>query len=117
MFALSPTLSVYLHRDPIDFRAGVNGLCAIVAQALTLDPFAPACFVFGNKRRDRVKLLFWHRNGFWLCMKRLQQERFIWPKGSDAVITLSVAQLHWLLDGVDLNALQGHRPLQYRHAS
>lgn len=117
MFTLNAALCVYLHRDPIDFRRGVNGLCAIVEHALKLDPFAPACFAFSNKRRDRIKLLFWHRNGFWLCMKRLQQERFIWPKADDAVVTLSVEQLHWLLDGVDLAAMRGHQPLHYRQAS
>lgn len=57
MFTLTPTLCAYLH-DPIDFRAGVNGLCGIVEHALNFDPFAPACFVFSNKRLDRIKLLF-----------------------------------------------------------
>ena len=117
MFTLNPAMAVHLHRDPIDFRCGVNGLSAIVEHSLKLDPFACACFAFTNKRRDRIKLLFWHKNGFWLCIKRLQAERFAWPSGKQAGLAISAEQLQWLLDGVDLAALQGHRPLPYCHAS
>jgi len=117
MFELNATLTVYLHRDPVDFRKSVNGLVAIVEQALGLDPFAQACFVFGNQRRDKVKLLAWQKNGFWLCYKRLEADRFVWPRGDDAVVTLSVEQLHWLLDGIDLAALRGHHSRVFRRAS
>jgi len=117
MFSLSADMAVYLHRDAIDFRLGVNGLCAIVEHAMKRDPFVRACFAFTNKRRDRIRLLFWHKNGFWLCAKRLEAERFVWPKGIETVVTLSSEQLHWLLEGVDVAALRGHRPLSYAHAS
>jgi transposase len=73
--------------------------------------------VFSNKQRNRVKLLYWHKNGFWLCQKRLEAERFIWPVAQAPVLELSLTQLHWLLDGVDLRALQGHRPLHFERAS
>jgi transposase len=117
MFRLDPTLSIYVHRDPVDFRKNVNGLVAIVEQSLRLDVFAPACFVFGNKRRDKIKLLGWQKNGFWLCYKRLEADRFIWPRAEAAVVTLSVEQLHWLLDGIDLAALRGHHTRTFRRAS
>ena len=117
MFRLEPALAVYVHRDPVDFRLGVNGLVAIIEHALRLDVFAPACFVFSNRRRDRVKLVGWQKNGFWLCCKRLEAERFIWPSTDDPVLTLSVEHLHWLLDGVDLTALRGHHTLHFRRAS
>lgn len=117
MFQLNSALAVYLHRDPIDFRKSVNGLAAIVEQALGLDPFAPACFVFGNRRRDKVKLLFWEHNGFWLCYKRLEEDRFIWPRADETVMSLSVEQLHWLLSGIDLAALHPHHTRVYRCAS
>ncbi len=116
MFTLNASLAVYLHRDPIDFRQGINGLSALVEHALKLDPFGCACFAFSNKRRDRIKLLLWDRNGFWLCTKRLEAERFAWPDHGDSVISLTVQQLHWLLEGFDLAAMRGHRPVQYRHA-
>jgi len=117
MFQLNPGLTVYLHRDPVDFRKSVNGLAAVVEQGLGLDAFAPACFVFGNRRHDKVKLLIWQKNGFWLLYKRLEQDRFIWPRLDETVLTLTVEQLHWLLDGIDLAALRPHHTRPYRRAS
>ena len=117
MFRLNAALAVYVHRDAVDFRKSINGLAALVEQALRLDPFACALYVFGNRRRDRVKILGWERNGFWLLLKRLERDRFVWPHTECAVIELSVEQLHWLLDGIDLAALGGHRALAYRRAS
>lgn len=107
MFRLDDELKVYLHREAIDFRAGLNGLAIMVEQALGLDPFAKAVYVFRNRRRDRVKILGWDRNGFWLLIKRLEQDRFIWP--SEATVpSLTVEQLHWLLDGIDLAVVHKH---------
>jgi transposase len=117
MFQLNPGLGVYLHREPVDFRQSINGLAALIEQSLGLDPFAPACFVFGNRRRDKVKLLLWQNNGFWLLYKRLEAERFIWPREGEAVLNLTVEQLHWLLDGIDLAALRPHAVRAYRRAS
>ena len=82
-----------------------------------LNPVAPACFVFRNKRADKVKLIWWERNGFWLAYKRLEQDRFVWPRGEAAVITLSLQQLQWLLAGFDLGAMRGHAPRHYQRAS
>ena len=107
MFRFDEGLKVYLHREAIDFRVGLNGLAILVEQALGLDPFAEAVYVFRNRRRDRVKILGWQRNGFWLLMKRLEEDRFIWPDVA-TVPTLTVEQLHWLLDGIDLAVVQKH---------
>ena len=117
MFWLSPNLAVYLHREPIDFRKNINGLAALVEHDLALDPFASAVYVFGNRRRDRVKILGWSRNGFWLLQKRLESERFIWPRDNQRVMELTVQQLHWLLDGIDLAAMRGHEILRYKRAA
>lgn len=107
MFQLDKSLTVYLHRPAIDCRMGINGLAVLVEQALGLNPFAAAVYVFSNRQRNRVKILAWDRNGFWLLMKRLEQDRFIWPERA-AVPTLTVEQLHWLLDGIDLALAQRH---------
>lgn len=93
MFRFGEGLKVYLHREAIDFRVGLNGLAILVEQALGLDPFAEALYVFRNRRRDRVKILGCQRNGFWMLMKRLEQDRFIWPDVA-TVPTLTVEQLH-----------------------
>lgn len=112
MFRFDPELKVYLHREAIDFRIGLNGLAVLVEQVLGMNPFEQALFVFRNKRRDRVKILGWQRNGFWLLLKRLEQDRFIWPDAV-AVPTLTVEQLHWLLDGIDLAVVHKHPQRRY----
>jgi len=117
MFRFDARLKVYVHREAVDFRKNINGLAALVEQALGLDPFAAALYVFGNRRRDRVKILGWETNGFWLFMKRLEADRFVWPRADEAVIELTIEQLHWLLDGIDLDAMRTHQVLRYRRAS
>jgi transposase len=113
MFRLDARLKVYLHRDAVDGRKNINGLALLVEQDLGLDPFAAAVYVFSNRRRNRVKLLLWDRTGFWLLMKRLEADRFVWPKEA-AVVALTVEQLHWLLEGIDLLAMRPHPLREYR---
>lgn len=117
MFRFDAQLKVYVHREAVDFRKSINGLAAVVEQALGLDPFAAALYVFANQRRNRVKILGWETNGFWLLMKRLETDRFVWPRADQAVIELTIEQLHWLLEGIDLEAMRAHRMLRYRRAS
>ena len=107
MFRFDEGLKVYLHREPIDFRLNINGLALLVEKALGLDPFAACVYVFSNRRRNRVKILGWERNGFWLLLKRLEQDRFTWPS-VEAVPTLTVEQLHWLLEGIDVAVVLRH---------
>lgn len=116
MFRFDEGLKVYLHRDPVDFRMGINGLSILVEQAMRLNPMTSALFVFGNRRRDRIKILGWGGNGFWLLLKRLEADRFIWPNGGDT-ITLSAEQLHWLIDGIDLAVIQKHPQRYYARMS
>lgn len=116
MFRFDEGLKVYLHRDPVDFRMGINGLSILVEQAMRLNPMTSALFVFGNRRRDRIKILGWGGNGFWLLLKQLEADRFIWPNGGDT-ITLSAEQLHWLLDGIDLAVIQKHPQRYYARMS
>ena len=112
MFRFEDSLRVYLHREPVDFRLSVNGLSALVQNALGLDPFAPAMYGFCNRRADRIKLLLWDRNGFWLFYKRLEQDRFIWPR-DEPVATLTTEQLHWLLQGINIAAMRRHPDRHY----
>jgi transposase len=115
MFQLPADVPVYLHRAPVDFRLGINGLAATVEHAMQHDPLARAVYAFCNRRGNRIKLLLWDRNGFWLLIKRLEADRFVWPK-QEAVITLTAEQLHWLLDGIDIEAVRRHPARHYRHA-
>ncbi|MCP4887188.1 MAG: IS66 family insertion sequence element accessory protein TnpB, partial [Planctomycetaceae bacterium] len=74
------TAPVYLCAQPVDFRKSINGLSAMVELEFDLDPFAEALFVFCNRQRDKVKILYWEKNGFCLWYKRLEKDRFKWPK-------------------------------------
>ncbi len=114
MFRLDEGLKVYLHREPVDFRLNINGLAALVQHALGLDPFAACVYVFSNRRRNRVKVLGWDRNGFWLLLKRLEEDRFIWPNEADVPV-LTVEQLHWLLEGIDIGIVRRHPRRVYEH--
>lgn len=74
-------------------------------------------FAFHNRRLDWIELLLYDRSGFWLIMKRLETGRFVWPRQPQAVIALTTEQLHWLLDGIDIEAIRQHPARAYRHAS
>lgn len=115
MFRLDAELKVFLHREAVDGRKSINGLALLVEKELGLDPFGAAAYVFSNRRRNRVKILLWDRTGFWLLLKRLEADRFVWPKET-AVVELTVEQLHWLLDGIDLSAMRMHPARKFRRA-
>ena len=72
MFRFDEKLKVYLHRDPVDFRYGMNSLSILVEQSMQLNPMDSSLYIFGNRRRDRIKILFWDGSGFWLMIKRLE---------------------------------------------
>ena len=116
--AVSPAagdIAIYLCRDPVDFRKGINGLSVLVEATLRYNPFSRNLFCFVNKRRNQIKVLYWQRTGFCLWLKRLEEERFKWPFHLEGpVVELDEAQLRWLLDGLDLKHLKPHRSLEYR---
>ncbi len=106
-------VEVLLCREPVDFRKQINGLSILVEQEFGLDLFAPRLYAFTNRKRDRVKLLYWERSGFVLWLKRLEKERFPWPVDGDEVITLTGRELNWLLDGIDLFRIKPHEELSF----
>jgi transposase len=91
---------VFLACGRTDMRKSINGLLTIVESSFNLDPFDGALFVFCNRNRDRVKILEWDGDGFWLHFKRLEKGRFRWPtEGEDATMTLTGEELSFLLGG------------------
>jgi transposase len=109
---------VYLCREPIDFRKSINGLSALVEQELALNPFGHALYVFINRQRNKLKVLYWHRNGFCLWLKRLEAEKFAWPLELEAHSQLiSIHEFEWLLEGFDLWANKPHKTLNYTSVS
>ncbi len=110
----SDDVSVYLCREVVDMRKSINGLSILVEAGLSLDPFGPTLFVFCNRKRDKVKILYWERTGFVLWYKRLEKNSFAWSlPGSDDVVPLSGRELNWLLDGIDVFALTPHEEVSF----
>jgi transposase len=93
---------VFLCVERVDFRKAHDGLCALVRDTFGDDPFSGDVFVFHNGARDRIKLLLWDRNGFWLLYKRLEQGTFPFavPEGG-ARVEITRAQLAMLLEGLE----------------
>ena len=106
--------AIYLHRDSVDFRKSINGLSVIVEQQMQLSPFSEALFVFCNKGRDKIKVLYWDSTGFCLWYKRLEKDTFKWPrKHSQTTVNLSSEQMDWLLRGFDIARLKPHKILEF----
>lgn len=102
MLSIPATTRIFLCREPVDFRKAHDGLCAIVRDGFKDDPFAGDVFTFFNKARDRIKLLVWDRNGFWLFYKRLERGTFPFDiRGHGNRIEISRAQLTMILEGID----------------
>lgn len=106
---------IYLCVHPVDFRKGMMSLAALVERELELNPFESRLFVFTNRHRNRVRILYWERNGFCLWQKRLEKERFHWLRreGDKAVASIGGQQLNWLLDGYDIARMKPHKELKY----
>ena len=111
-------VQVYLHRAPIDMRRGRNGLAALVQQVMKLDPFSAALFIFVGRRYDALKIFSWEKNGWAVWHKKIEgKEKYHWPRLlQEEVVTLSVEQLNWLLDGYDVWT-QPHQMLRFAHVS
>ena len=109
---------VYLCRAPVDFRKSIDGLSVLVEQELMLNPFGSALYVFTNRQRNKMKALYWHRNGFCLWYKRLEAEKFCWPDSGDgATQTVTLQQFEWLIEGFDLWRNQPHETLHFASVS
>ena len=103
MFSFPNQTKVYLAVSPVDMRKSFNGLWTEASERLKEDPLSGALFVFANKRRDRIKILYWDGSGLWVFAKRLEKGRFTWPSGSnDHKLSLTPQSLGMLLEGIDL---------------
>ena len=109
----SPEMRVYLALGNTDMRKSINGLSILVESNMDLDPFSGHLFVFCNRRRNILKILYWDRNGFCLWYKRLEKHRFIWPESESEVLKIGHRELMWLIDGLELNQQKAHRSLSY----
>lgn len=103
MLMFPTALKIHLALEPVDMRKQFNGLWSLAEQRLGEDPRQGAVFVFTNRGRDRIKLLYWDGTGVWVFAKRLEQGRFTWPVGGNRVkLNLAPEALTMLLAGIDL---------------
>lgn len=114
MLRPSPDLSVYLYAGVVDMRKSIDGLSALVEQELELSPMSGTLFVFCNRTRDKIKMLYWERNGFVLWYKRLEKQKFKWLREAQSgSLSMTGYQLNLLLDGLDIFNNKPHEALFY----
>lgn len=105
MLSFTGSLKIYLALDPCDMRKSFNGIHSLVCERLKEDPLNGALYVFTNKRRNRLKILYWDGTGLWILAKRLERGTFTWPKSIDSdslKLKLAPEALAMLTDGIDL---------------
>jgi transposase len=102
MIGLPPAVRIFLARDPADMRRGFDGLAALTASVLGQDPLSGHLFVFRNRRGDRLKVLYWDRDGLAIWMKRLERGTFRFPPPRDGRVEVTSAELAAILEGIDL---------------
>jgi transposase len=112
---LSSISKVYLACESVDMRKSINGLSIIVQETFELDPFVGALYVFTNSSCNKVKILKWDQNGFWLYYKRLEKGKFFWPKiKGNKIMAIKEHELRWLLDGLSLQETKGFDEVKER---
>jgi transposase len=108
MMGLSFPASIFLSARACDMRKSIDGLCGEVRNYLGCDPMDKALFVFYNRRRDKIKLLLWETDGYWVFYKRLEIGKFQQPLISTEAthVSLDGSQLRLILSGIDLSTVK-----------
>lgn len=110
MLNFPPSVRIRLATGPTDMRKQADGLAAVASTVLREDPLSGHVFVFCNRRRDRIKLLFWDRSGYWLLAKRLEEGTFAWPSSAkEPSLAATVRELMCVLEGIDLESVVSRR--------
>jgi transposase len=115
MFGLSAAVRVYFATEAADMRKSFDGLAALASDRLALDPLSGHLFVFLNKRRDRIKVLYWDRDGMAVRAKRLERGTFRLPAATAGRVEMTTAELAALLAGIDLSTAR--RRVRYSRPS
>jgi transposase len=116
MIALSPQIRVFLYRLPTDMRKSFHGLVALTESAMKQDPLSGSLFVFLNRRRDRIKILYWGQTGFCIWYQQLEKGTYQLPDEESlqeqASMEVTRSQLSLILDGIDLSSARQRRRFQ-----
>jgi transposase len=106
MLQLTVESKIYVYVEPIDMRRSIDGLSVLLADSYQQNPQTGDLFIFTNKQRNKIKLLFWDRNDFALYYKKMERGRFCYsPRLAGEKLTISVSQLRALLMGLDFYLL------------
>jgi transposase len=110
MIALAPQIRVFLYRRPTDMRKSFHGLVALTESELKQDPLSGSLFVFLNRRRDRVKILYWGQSGFCIWYQQLQKGTYQLPSPAELdnqdTLEMTRSQLSMILEGIDLTSVR-----------
>lgn len=110
---LTGSLKIWLYSRPADMRKSIDGLSIVVAEQMEQNPCGQDVFVFHNSKKDKLKILYYDKNGFCLWYKRLEKGRFKLPQMSNNSYALTIEQLRWLLDGLRIEELRGNPSCQF----
>jgi transposase len=110
MITLAPQIRVFLYRRPTDMRKSFHGLVALTESAMNQDPLSGSLFVFVNRRRDRVKILYWGQTGFCIWYQQLEKGTYQLPSAPACedrdTLEVTRSQLSLILDGIDLSSVR-----------
>lgn len=120
MIQITAHMRILAAVEPVDFRKGIDGLCAVCRQKLESDPFSGTLFVFVNKSRQALRVLVYDGQGFWLCHKRLSRGRFVWDfhcaEGRvHPLVARHLQMLLWNADPFKITAAEDFRPVSKRN--
>jgi len=104
MLGLGAATRIFVATGATDMRLGFNGLYALVAGQLKQDPQSGHLFLFANKRRDRMKILFFDHFSLWVCARRMEKGRLHWPTSEEGRVQLTREEFALLIGGIDLGA-------------
>lgn len=104
--------TIFLYQQAVDFRCSIDGLSAIVSREMKR-PIKDSVFLFLNRKRDKLKVLSWHKNGFILLYKRLEAGLFSAHAYNKTVIELDINEMSWLLAGLDWSKMRDWQELNY----
>jgi transposase len=115
MLRLAEGTRIYVAEEAVDFRKAINGLAILIVEQWACAPNEGSVYVFYNRGCNRVKCLFWDKNGFVLYQKRLERGRFKLGKGAEGSNSITHQQLEWLLAGLDFQLMAEFSHLDFTH--
>ena len=109
---LNKVSELYIVCGFTDLRKLIDGYASIIQANFNINPMTDAMYLFCNKQKNKLKILYWDKDGFWLLYKRLEKSKFRWPKTLDEIKMISKKQLEWLLEGLEIEQKYYHQEVK-----